>query len=202
MYLRGLERSDLSGRMFQWANDPEVTHYMYMGTFSNTIEGLEREYDMLVSNTPANLIQAAANPAHVTLGIIDKQDDLHIGNIGFYNISWLTGVAELRTIIGEKTHWGGGRAAEAYVLAIRYAFDRLNMRRIWAGCRADHLAAAMALEKVGFVREGRQRQHFLRNGRSYDILLYGLMRQEFLNLFPSEASRPPVIPVPKEPVPR
>jgi RimJ/RimL family protein N-acetyltransferase len=193
VYLRGLERADLGGPMFQWANDPEVTHYMYMGTFPNTIEGLEREYDMLIGNTPSALIQAPGNPLHVTLAIVDKQSDIHIGNIGFYGISWLTGVAELRTIIGEKSHWGGGWAAEAYLLALRYAFDRLNLRRIWAGCRADHLAAVVALENAGFVREGRQRQHFLRNGRAYDILLYGLMSQEFKTLFPAQASRPPVI---------
>jgi len=201
IYLRALERSDLSGRMFQWANDQEVTHYMYMGTFPNTLEGLEREFDILGSNAPSGLIQIPGNPSHVTLGIIAKEDDVHIGNIGFYSISWLTGVAELRTIIGEKTYWGGGHAAEAYILALGYAFDRLNLRRIWAGCRADHLAAVFALENVGFVREGRQRQHFLRNGRAYDILMYGLLRQEFLDLFPPGAGRPPIMPSQKEPMP-
>jgi hypothetical protein len=45
----------------------------------------------------------------------------------------------------------------------------------------------------------RQRQQFLRNGRTYDILLYGLLRQEFLALFPAEASESPIIPSQKEP---
>lgn len=184
VYLRGLERSDLSGKMFQWANDSEVTQYMYMGTFPNTIDGLDREYDILIGNTPAGLIQAPGNPSHVALAIIDKKDDLHIGNVGLYNISWLTGVAEVRIIIGEKSHWGGGFATEAYTLILRYAFDRLNLRRIFAGCRADHLASAKSLEKVGMVREGCQRQQFLRNGQTYDIFLFGLLRHEFLHKFP------------------
>lgn len=82
VYLRALERGDLSGRMFQWANDPEVTQYMYMGTFPNNMDKLEREYSSLVANTPAGLVQLPGNPSHVVFAIIDKKDDLHIGNVG------------------------------------------------------------------------------------------------------------------------
>jgi ribosomal-protein-alanine N-acetyltransferase len=183
IYLRGLEKADLAGKMFQWANDPEITHYMYMGTFPNSMEALEREYAAMTSNTPGSLLQMPGNPTGVVLAIIDKSDECHIGNVGLYNISWSMGMAEARIVIGERKYWGAGRAVEAYTLAIRYGFDRLNLRRIWAGCRADHTGSARSLEKVGFRSEGRQRRHFLRDGVAYDVLLFGLLREEFIQKY-------------------
>lgn len=94
----------------------------------------------------------------------------------------------MRIIIGEKSYWGGGRATEAYTLILRYAFDRLNLRRVFAGCRADHLASATTLEKVGMVREGCQRQQFLRNGQTTSFCSV-CCAIEFLDKFPIPASQ-------------
>ena len=51
IYLRGMERDDLEGNYFQWANDPEVTHYMFMGAMPNTMEQLEEEYEQLTKSS-------------------------------------------------------------------------------------------------------------------------------------------------------
>ncbi len=37
IYLRGLEKDDLKGNMFQWANDAEVTKYMFMGAICKAV---------------------------------------------------------------------------------------------------------------------------------------------------------------------
>ena len=184
IYLRALERHDLRGNMLQWANDPEITHYMYMGTFPNTIEALEHEYELLMGTKTAGLLQLPSHPSDVPFAIVAKESNSHIGNVGFFGISWINRIAELRAVIGEKEYWGGGYIYEAYRLAITYAFDRLNLRRLVAGIRADHVSSAIALKKVGFVQEGRQREHFLRNERTYDILQFGVLRSEFFALFP------------------
>ena len=188
VYLRALERKDLAGNMFQWANDPEVMHFMYMGTFPNTIEALEHEYEVLIGAKTAGLLQLPNYPRNVVFAIVDEESDSHIGNVGFFGINWITRVGEIRAIIGEKECWGGGYIFEAYRLAIQYAFDRLNLRRLVAGTRADHVASVIALKKVGFVQEGRRREHFLRNERTYDTLQFGLLRDEFFALFPDLAS--------------
>ncbi len=194
VYLRALEREDLSGNMFQWANDPETTYYMYMGTVPNTMEALEREYELMTSSGTGSLLQLPCNPTNVVFAVVDKETDVHVGNVGFYNISWLYRTAEFRSIIGEKAYWGGGYAPEAYCLALAYAFDRLNLRKVWAGCREDNFAAIMANKRVGFVQEGRQRQQILRNNQAYDVVLFGLFREEFLALFPRNEQKPPSIP--------
>jgi [ribosomal protein S5]-alanine N-acetyltransferase len=183
VYLRALERNDLQGNMFQWANDPEITKFMYMGTTPNTIEGLEREYNELRSVDFGNLLQAGSHPSAVVFAIVDREDDQHVGNVGFYGISWINGTAEVRIIMGEKSHWGAP-TNEAYCLSLAYAFNRLNLRRISAGIRYDHIGAAIALKKVGFVQEGRQRRQMLQGRKTHDVLLFGLLREDFLALFP------------------
>ncbi|MGA8028092.1 MAG: GNAT family protein [Bryobacteraceae bacterium] len=181
VYLRALERGDLSGPMFDWANDPDVTQYMYMGWVPNTPEALEREFNLLRADGTAGLLQLHEHPTTIIFAAVDKQTDVHIGNVGLFDISWVMRVGELRAIIGDRQHWGGF-ATDAYKLILKYAFDRLNLRRIIAGTRADNVRSIVNLRKLGFVEEGRQREHFLRNEVPYDIVQFGLLRREFFAL--------------------
>ena len=191
VYLRCLEREDLKGNMLCWANDQEITNFMYMGTVPNSLEALEREYDALMRDFPGNLLQQSITPSAVVFAVVEREHDTHIGNVGIFDISWYTQVGEFRAVFGERDYWGGGYPAEAYDLVIRWAFDRLNLRRLVAGTRADHVASIFGLRRAGFEQEGRQREHFLRGGTAYDICLFGLLRREFEAKFPQTKGQTP-----------
>jgi RimJ/RimL family protein N-acetyltransferase len=60
--------------------------------------------------------------------------------------------AELGYIF-DPAYNGRGYATEAVTAMMAYAFDRLGMRRLTAGCFADNLASVRILEKVGMRRE-------------------------------------------------
>lgn len=188
--LRSLARSDLA-ICARWANDPEVTEYMYLGTFPASEEAMCQEYEEMVSGAQGNLTQESRAPSKVMFMILDRVSRDPIGWIGFFGINWITRVAEMRVIIGEKSYWGSGRAFESYRLVLGYGFDRLNLRRVFGGQRADNYRAFEATAKLGYVQEGLQREHFLRNGQAYDIILIGLLRDDFYALFPSMAPKPP-----------
>ncbi|WP_229071207.1 GNAT family N-acetyltransferase [Actinoplanes sp. DH11] len=53
----------------------------------------------------------------------------------------------------DPAYGGRGYATEAVTAMVAYAFDRLGVRRITAGCFADNLASVRILEKVGMRRE-------------------------------------------------
>jgi RimJ/RimL family protein N-acetyltransferase len=55
--------------------------------------------------------------------------------------------------IFDPAYGGHGYATEAVTAMVAYAFDRLSVRRITAGCFADNLASVRILEKVGMRRE-------------------------------------------------
>ncbi len=46
IYLRGIEKCDLQGRFLQWANDKEVTRFLFMGVFPNVLENLEEWFEV------------------------------------------------------------------------------------------------------------------------------------------------------------
>ena len=168
IYLRGLEKNDLTGNMFQWANDSEVTSYMFMGVIPNSMELLEEEYEQLIKSKN-----------DVVFAVVDKGTDIHIGNVGLYGINWISRTAEFRIIIGEKKYWNKDYGTEATKLTVEYGFEKLNLNKVWLGVNAEHTSAIKAYENAGFVREGILRQEIYRNGKYYDAVRMSILREEY-----------------------
>ena len=171
LYLRPLARADLNETYLSWLSDPEVTRYMLTGTFPVNMERLGEYYDRMTTS-----------PNHVILAIWDKQPNRHIGNITLNDIDWVSRVANLGIMIGEKQFWDKGYGAEATELMVRYAFDRLNLHKIWLGVYADHEAAMRLYTKVGFKVEGRFQNHLYRDGKYFDMVIMGFTRERLLIL--------------------
>ena len=168
LYLRELKKEDLRGNMFNWANDPKVTHYMFMGLRPNSIEVMEEDFDKLIRSEK-----------DIVFSIVDVKSDAHIGNVGLYTINWVARTAEYRIVIGEKDFWSKGYGAEAAKLILDYGFNKLNLNKIWLGVNSEHKAAVKSYEKVGFIKEGVLRQEIYRNSRYYDATRMSILRKEF-----------------------
>lgn len=79
-----------------------------------------------------------------------------------------------------RATWGQGIGSEAVRAVVHYGFEHLNLNRIYAGTIADNFGSVRLLEKLGFVREGTQRQHSQEDdGRFHDSALYGLIRSDW-----------------------
>ena len=168
IYLRPLEKEDLSEEYLGWLNDPEVSRYLESGIFPCTRDELEKFYE-----------QVTGSRDQVILAIVDKEKDQHIGNVKLGPINWLHRKATFGILIGEKEFWGKGIGEEATRLMVEYGFFRLNLRRIELGVYAEHKAAIRSYEKVGFRIEGRLRESLFREGKYTDGLWMGLLRSEY-----------------------
>ena len=62
---------------------------------------------------------------------------------------------------------------------MRFAFDELNLHRVQLTVFSYNERAIALYEKLGFQREGVYREHLQRDGRRYDMYLYGLLRHEW-----------------------
>ena len=82
-------------------------------------------------------------------------------------------------------YWGCGFATEATAAVVRYGFEELQLNRVHAAHFALNPASGRVLEKLGMRREGCRRQHVLKWDRYVDLVLYGLLREEY------EPGRPP-----------
>ena len=168
VYLHPLERDDLNENYLDWLNDPEVNRYLESGRFPYTKAQLEQFYDRLSGTTDK-----------VILAVAEKGSDLHIGNVKLEPINWVDRTTVLGILIGDKIKWGMGYGTEATRLAVEYAFDRLNLRKVSLGVVADNTAAFKTYRKLGFVVEGTKRQEVFLCGDFVDVLWMGLLKEEY-----------------------
>ena len=64
-------------------------------------------------------------------------------------------------------------------LLLRFAFDELNLYRVQLTVFSYNPRAIRLYEKLGFRHEGTFREFVQRDGARHDMLLYGLLRQEW-----------------------
>ncbi|MBO8160920.1 MAG: GNAT family N-acetyltransferase [Thermosipho sp. (in: Bacteria)] len=73
---------------------------------------------------------------------------------------------------------GKGKGKKMLSFAIDFAFNELNLERITAEVYEYNEKSLKLLEKLGFKIEGRIRKGKYHNGRYYDILIYGMLKEE------------------------
>ncbi len=105
--------------------------------------------------------------------------DRLIGFISLDGIEWQHGSAFVGIGIGEPDLWGKGYGSEAMRLVLRYAFDYLHLERVGLDVFEYNQRAFRSYLKVGFVEEGRLRQFLNRDGRRWDLIYMGILREEW-----------------------
>jgi len=118
---------------------------------------------------------------HVSAFAIRTLENDHLlGDVGVGGISWNHGDALLGIGIGERGFWGKGYGSDAMKLVLRYAFVELNLRRVTLNVYEYNLRAIRAYEKLGFQHEGRVLKYINREGRRWDLIYMGIMKEEWL----------------------
>lgn len=162
LHLREMRLSDVGTHYYRWMNDPAVTRFLESRYFPNGMDELRRFVE-----------RYQADPNTIFLAIVLNEGDRHIGNIKLGPIEWIHRRAEVGFLLGEKDCWGRGFASEAIALVADYAFGRLNLHKLTAGCYAANLGSVRAMEKAGFIREGLRKQSCFYEGAYDDLILMG-----------------------------
>ena len=108
------------------------------------------------------------------------QDDKFIGFVALHSIEWNNQACLLAIGIGNPDYLGKGYGTEALNLILRYAFYELNLNRVGLDVISYNLPAIKAYEKAGFLVEGRMRSAVLRDGKQYDRIIMGILREEWM----------------------
>ncbi len=105
--------------------------------------------------------------------------DRLIGSCQLNRIDRRNRSCELQIRIGEADARGSGHGTEAVRLLLAHAFGPLGMDRVGLHVLAKNEAAIRAYEKVGFEREGVLRSAALIDGERVDLVVMGILREEF-----------------------
>lgn len=166
VYLRPLERED-APVIVPWLNDREV------------IRTLLRHRPLTLREEEAFLDKVGDSEHDLALGIALRATDALIGVTGFHHIDFRNRHCSFGIAIGAKDEWGKGHGTEATTLMVQYAFDTLNLNRVWLHVHEYNERGVRAYEKVGFKREGVLRQDCFREGKYWDTLVMGVLREEW-----------------------
>jgi RimJ/RimL family protein N-acetyltransferase len=113
------------------------------------------------------------------LFVIASGDDRCLGHVGLYRIDHRVRSAEFAILIGDKGSWGKGLGRRCTTFMVEYGFDQLNLNRIYLEVLATNSRAVELYKKIGFVEEGRLRCGQFKEGRYVDVLVMGLLRDEY-----------------------
>jgi RimJ/RimL family protein N-acetyltransferase len=123
---------------------------------------------------------ATPNPSDYYFHLRTLADDKLIGFVALFNIKWSNQAAEMAIGIGAPEYRGKGYGSDALRLILNYAFNELNLHRVELTVIAYNAGAIRAYERAGFVREGVKRQAIQRDGQRFDLIGYGILRDEWL----------------------
>lgn len=109
-------------------------------------------------------------------------EDTLLGFVGLEDVFGRNGNAWVGIGLGERAYWGRGYGTEAMRLVSRYAFEELGLHRLSLTVFEYNPRAVHSYLKAGFVEEGRLRGYLERDGRRWDLIFMGLLREEWLNV--------------------
>jgi len=168
VYLSPIQEKDLP-ELFAWINDRETV--LYNASY-RPISDLEHRswYESL-----------SGDRNRVFFLIRRVSDDGLIGSCQLLSIHSVYRNAELQVRIGRKESRGRGFGTEALKLLLRFAFDDLNLERVYLHVFETNKAAIRVYEKIGFVHEGILRKAAYINGEYLNLIVMGILKDEYTN---------------------
>jgi ribosomal-protein-alanine N-acetyltransferase len=164
-----IPRADDAAALYRHASDPEVTRWFSWGPYLS-----EDEARAYLARLPAQRDRGEQLDLVV--------EHLQAGPIGICGLSELS-PRDRRASIGTwlgRDWWGTGANRESKALMCHVAFALLGLERVGAYANVDHTRSQRALERLGFEREGVLRRFHRHHGRSLDVAVFSLLRQDWL----------------------
>jgi len=163
--LRPVEERDLP-LLAAWRNTPENRRFFFSPFLINP-GGQRKWYEDLFADRNRVIL------------MIDTLDGQTVGMLGLDKIDWRIGEAESGIYLLDPEERGKGYAEEAGLLMINYAFEELNLRRLYAIIYDFNQGVIELCKFFGFEQEGILREAAYTGGKFHDKVIMGLLREEW-----------------------
>jgi len=140
--------------------------------------GFSRAEQVQAERAKAQKGVATYNRLFRVFHILQPQDQRNIGWCGFH--SWYTehSRAEIGYALHSSDDWGRGYMSEVLPFVLQYGWEALQLHRIEAFIGPENSASLRLVQKLGFIQEGHLRQHYRKQGRIEDSLVFALLRSD------------------------
>jgi len=167
--LRAVTESD-ADNYFKWINDTETN--FYRGLYPPTSEVVAKAW-------VREQLHQTAEALTLAIDVSTDRGPLPVGFIGLRGACARSRRAEMWIYLGDKEQWGHGFGQTAIKALCKYAFEEMNLHRLWLECDPENASGVRCYENVGFMREGTQRQAYFRRGAFRDTIFMGLLKPDW-----------------------
>ncbi len=159
----------------KWTHDSEFMRLMETSPARPMSAAMiKKQYDKLEKQ-----IEEDKNLYHFMIRA--KVDDRLLGKAAVQRIEWANGNAFIRLGIGAAEDRCKGYGTQALRMLLRFTFAELNMFRVTAVVPEYNEGALALVQKFGFVQEVCRRKALERDGRRWDLYVFGLLNDEWRN---------------------
>jgi RimJ/RimL family protein N-acetyltransferase len=168
IYLDEIKKEDMK-YIYEWHRDREfLKYYDYYPPIPQTEEIVDKTFKYYETSGKSRVFAV-------------RKEGKIIGIGGFDEIIKENEIATLFIGFGSQNERGKGYGTKAMKLLLDYGFRELKLHRIQLQVIEFNKGAIVLYEKFGFKKEGVFREFVLREGKRYDLLLYGLLKDEWEN---------------------
>lgn len=101
-----------------------------------------------------------------------------IGSTGYHNMNKQTRSAEIGCWVAEDAA-GSGVATRCIRKLLDYGFGELALNRIYVKCAAENFRSQRIPERLGFTKEGVERDGDMMQGEFVDMIVYSMLAREW-----------------------
>jgi len=175
IYLRPPFTDDVH-HLVKWFNDYRITRFLSCRLPVSEaeerawVDGLQNNLDQLISFI---IVLKGGKPV----------SDRPIGTIQLHQIDRESGTALKGVAIGESECWNHGYGTEANMLLLEFAFNTLNLRKVYSHVLSTNEGNLACNTKCGFVHEATLSRHHFREGEYVDELIFAVYADTWRDLW-------------------
>jgi ribosomal-protein-alanine N-acetyltransferase len=156
---------DDAPRLFELGADAAVTRFFSWGPYEKVEQPLAYINELAAKRERGDLLEF----------LVDHREHGPIGVTGLTELSLRNRHATVGTWFG-RAYWGSGANLESKALVAALGFGTLGLDRLTAWANTRNGRSQLALERVGFTREGVLRAFHRHGDVLHDVVVYGLTR--------------------------
>lgn len=170
VYLSAIEENELE-QLRKWRNLPEYRKYF-------------REYREISATMQKKWFDNIVNNDNNTImfSIHDTQNSNLLGCCGLCYINWIHRYSDLSLYIGKDECYidNDGIAEEGCKLLFDYAFNELELNKIWTEIYEFDDKKNNLYKKLGFKQDGFLREQYFYDGKWWGSYILSLLKKEYV----------------------
>lgn len=116
--------------------------------------------------------------------VVKLDDNTPIGLVLLQKLDLRNGNAESAIYLGDAEYYSKGYATEMQLTILDYAFNYLNLHKVYAEILEGNERSLSLHKKFNFKVTGTFKEHIYHEGRHIDLIRLEVLKNEFLDVIP------------------